>query len=175
MSISDAVSKLKNAKIFKDKRVLKIFAILLIIVALAIFASTFIKPAKTTSLQNAITNQTDSTSSLALDYSNQLSKSLQTMLSSVNGLDNVKVVVVVESSPTTKYLYSGQDQNQTVVLEKQNSATKPIAVVELLPKITGILIVAKGANNLSLKNKLLNAISTTYSVDISKIDILEGK
>ncbi|MBQ8468759.1 MAG: hypothetical protein IJ542_03270 [Clostridia bacterium] len=174
MSLSSAIDKLKSSKMFKNKKVVYAFVISLLVVAAAICLSSFSnKQVK----QNKTTEQSEAAavSSLTLQYSKEVSSSLQNLLMSVDGLSNVKVVVIVESSPKIEYLFTGAEQNQTVVYDKQSSVSRPAVVRELLPKINGILIVARGANNVSLKNKLMIAISATYGVDISRIDILEGK
>ena len=173
MNISKLIEKIKSKKIFKNKLVITLVVCVLIAVAMMIFVSTFTdKKEKVSNKNNAVVA---SCSSSVLEYSNAVASQIENMLSSVNGLSNIKVVVVVESAPQIRYLMSGDGETQNIILEKQSSITKPVVVTELAPKINGILIVAKGANNLLVKNKVISALSAVYSVDMSKIDILEGK
>lgn len=165
------LERIRNIKIFKNKHIKIAVIILLVCIASLLFFSSVSLPKK--EQQSATKIQTQSS---ALEYSKEVGANLQEILSGVKGLTNVKVSVVVESSPTLKYLTIQNGENISVVFDKQSSTTNsPVVVAELLPKITGILIVAKGTNDLKLKNNLLNAISATYGVDIAKINILEGK
>lgn len=175
MSVSGLIEKLKSSKLLKNKFVIRTLIGLLCIAALLIFASTYFGKTSSKKQIAQTTQQQVSYSCSVLDYSQKVSDQIESLLSNVGGLSNVKVVVVVESSPEIKYLVSGSGESATIVLEKQSSSSKPVVTLELAPKIKGILIVAKGTNNLILKNKVISALSATYSVDISKIDILEGK
>lgn len=164
--------KLLGIKIFKNKHVKVAIIILLVCIAGLIFVSAVV-PLNT----DAKTEKQNSTSQFsASSYAKEVQNNLEEVLGNVKGLSNVKVLVVVESSPTIKYLTIDNNGEIQVVYNKQTSTSSSPAIVgEMLPKITGILIVAKGTNDLRLKNNLLNAISATYGVDIAKIDILEGK
>lgn len=151
----------------KNKNILLVICIVIVCVVVVLFTT------------NTSTKQKDNQSQQytfdALSYADSVSKNLEETLSSVKGISNVKVVVVVEQSPQTEYLLEGKSDEQVVSYFKNGSTYEPVVVTQFLPKITGILIVAKGTNDLALKNKLLNAISVVYSVNISCIDILEGK
>ena len=114
---------------------------------------------------------TNETTNTVTAYSKMVSNELENILSAVSGISNAKVLVVVESTPVKKYLTASDE----VVLKKSGSSSSPVELCEVYPKITGVLIIAKGTTNLKVKNDILNAISAVYGVDISKIDILEGK
>ena len=111
----------------------------------------------------------------ALEYANQVSKNLQDIINNVSGITNAKVVVVVKQSPIFEYLTEKDNTDGSVVYYKNSSNYQPVVVTQFLPEIQGILIVAKGVSNLQIKNNLLNAVSAVYNLNISCIDILEGK
>ena len=50
-----------------------------------------------------------------------------------------------------------------------------MVVVELLPKITGVLIVASGAKDIKMKNTLINTIAAILNISVSNVEVLEGK
>ncbi len=171
---SKLLSKISNIKILKNKHIRLAVIIILVCIAVLLALSSFTK--KKTTNNTANKNQSLQTvDSSALNYANQVSKTLEGIINNIKGISNAKVVVVVSESPKMEYLTEDEGDKKVIVYDKQGSSYKPVAVVEFLPKITGILIVAKGTNDLSLKNNLLNAISAVYNVDISCIDILEGK
>lgn len=169
------LQKFKNLKLLKNKHITYTLVILLCCIALLIAVSGFTKKSKTVQDNSSTSLQSVQQSSSAIAYANAVSSNLQNIINSVKGISNAKVLVVVTESPTIKYLTEETNGNTAIVYNKQGSSYQPVAIAEFLPKITGILIVANGTTNLAVKNNLLNAISAVYNVDISRIDILEGK
>lgn len=177
----DFSDKFKN--IFNFKHAKTILVAVLAVVVVIIFASSFM-PTKTRKTSNNSTN----TNSYAMEYCKLIENKLENVLSSVKGAGNVKVMVMVDSSPTIKYLEEKDETtttqgdgkvitetNTTVVFSKDGSSSKPIIVVEILPKITGVLIIASGAKDLKMKTTLTNVVSSVLGANISNVEVLEGK
>ena len=91
---------------------------------------------------------------------------------------------MVDSSPTIKYLEenktsgsanSDEVKQTTIVFAKNGNLTYPIVVVEQLPKITGVLVVATGAKDIKLKTTLINVVASVLNVNVSNVEVLEGK
>ena len=93
------LERIRNIKIFKNKHIKIAVIILLVCIASLLFFSSVSLPKK--EQQSATKIQTQSS---AIEYSKEVGANLQEILSGVKGLTNVKVSVVVESSPTLKYL-----------------------------------------------------------------------
>lgn len=170
--VFNVFQKFKNSKNFKS-----IFVCVLAIVVVIIFLSSFkIKTTKTTQ------NSTESTSK-AIEYCEMQEHRLEQVLESVKGLSNVQVFVYVEESPTIKYVEDKTEQetdkqssfSTTTVLVKNGTITQPIVVVEMLPKIKGVLVIAKGAGDLKMKTTLTNIISSVLGINISNVEVLEGR
>ena len=162
--LSDKLSGLK--KIFANKKlVIYLSVAVLSIIAIMIFSSSF---TKTTSKPNTSSSVTQTN----LNYAENLESRIENLICSVSGVTSAKVVVYVESSTKKEYLTNSAGD---VVTTKDSSGTCPVVVQETLPKITGILICYGGTKDVATKNNILRAISSTFNVDISKIDILEGK
>ena len=165
------LSKFKQKILLKNKH---IFIIALIIIACIIFVSFNTLTSKTSKNNNSEVQELTKTFD-ALEYASQVSQNLQNTINNVKGISNAKVVVVVSQSPIEEYLTEEEGDKNVVVYIKNGATYQPVKVTQFLPKITGILVVAKGVSNLQIKNNLLNAISAVYNVNISCIDILEGK
>jgi len=163
----------------------KLFVFILIGLILIIFLSCFISPSskKTTKTTNNFQSN-----NLAEEYCKSLENRLINVLESVKGVGSVKVLIMVDSSPQVKYLEettkttsnsdlkTGADKIETtIVLCKDGTLTYPIVVVETLPKITGVLIVASGVSDIKMKTTLINVTSSVLSVDVSNVEVLEGK
>ena len=63
----------------------------------------------------------------------------------------------------------------TIVLAKDGTLTYPIVVLEELPEILGVLIVAKGTGDVKTKINISNIVSSVLGVSVSNIEVLEGK
>ncbi|HBK02033.1 MAG TPA: hypothetical protein DDY77_03260 [Clostridiales bacterium] len=150
----------------KEKKTLKDFfkkikieyiavAALVIIVVLIASSSLSFSKSSATSAENV--------SSYVTELESKLSKSL----SLVKGAGKVEVIISVDSGFKSVYKESADG----LVLVNG----KPVVVTESYPEITGIIIVAEGANNLSVKISLLSAAQTFLSVGEEKIKILTRK
>ncbi len=163
----EILAKIKQ-KIYQQKKHIVIIACIILLCIVVWFS---FKPTDGTSAEdNEITQTFD-----ALEYANQVGSNLAEIINNVSGISNAKVVVVVEQSPKVEYLTEEATNSKVVVYNKNGSNYEPAIITQFLPQIKGILVVAKGVNNLQLKNNLLNAISAVYGINISCIDILEGK
>ncbi|MBR2614050.1 MAG: hypothetical protein IKC71_00440 [Clostridia bacterium] len=157
--------KIKLKERLKNKKFLEgLFVALLILIALIIFFSTFKKEEKVASFN---------------EYIVALENKLESALSKVENVGKVSVVINVSSTPET---ILAVETTITQNGDSVKSVTTPIIVggetvvlKEEVPKITGVLIVAEGANNLFVKSKLINCTSTLLNINADKIEILTMK
>ena len=119
-------------------------------------------------------NKTKTTS-----YVDTLEAKLEETLSKIDGAGKVSVIITVENETAKAVAY-------TTTTEKTSNGTKttktPLVVNgevvylgDAYPTITGVLIVAEGAKNLSVLTKLQYATTTLLNVDVSKVEILPSK
>ena len=122
-----------------------------------------------------------------MSYCSEIENKLNNVLGQIKNIGNVESFIMVDSSPTIKYLeeVKQEDSNKdgietkkfetSIVLSKNGSITTPVVVVEMLPKITGVLVVASGVGDTKTKNMLINTISAVLGVSVSNVEVLEGK
>ncbi len=171
------IEKIKNIKHFEIIIVVVFCAILLLI-----YASTF------------STKKSENTTSTTLsteEYATYLENKLSNVLSHINGAGDVSVMVTLEcgveyvyatnkTEETTSSTVSGTTTTQTTVTEEVilvsvSGKASPIILKENLPKVSGVVIVASGANNISVRLELQNAVEALLEIDESDIEILVGK
>ena len=164
---------------FSNKKFKYIIIIILSIVVCLIFLSSYnVFDKKQTNIQNISTE-----SSSWKEYCESQEHRLEYVLESIKGISNVKVFVMVDASPTITYLENSTKTNsssnesfQTTAVEVKNGTiTMPVVVVETLPKIIGVLVVAGGASSVKLKNTLANVVSNILKVSLANVEVLEGK
>ena len=111
-----------------------------------------------------------------LIYVDNLEAKLSNALSKVVGAGSVNVVITVESGresvlamkTTTKEGINGVETESSPIIING----KPVIVKELYPKIIGVLIVAKGANNILVMNRLQQATISLLDINLDQIEIL---
>ncbi len=166
------------------KKVKSAIVIVLAVIVAVIFLSSFLP--KKESEKNQTSFDDLSSSFKSLEYCDALENRLERVLVNVKDIGRVNVFVMVESSPTFKYLEEVQEESgdagnsvtskKTTVYEARNGTiTSPVVELEILPKIVGVLIVATGAKDTKMKVTLTNIAATILSVDISKVEVLEGR
>ena len=115
------------------------------------------------------------TSTSVDEYVKTLENKLKNCLSEVKGAGKVDVIISVGSSMqtvlATQTTTSGNDLTESPIVV----GGKPVVLKEAYPEITGVVIVAEGAGNLTVKVDLLNACQTFLSVTEDKIRILSMK
>lgn len=113
------------------------------------------------------------------EYVSNLEQNLSTTLSKIEGVGEVDVVITVKSGMETvlametvvKETINGTETIETPILVNG----KTVVLKELYPQITGVLIVAKGANNISVIKRIQNATMSLFDVNINQIEILTMK
>lgn len=160
----DKLERLKENKYFKIA-IISICLILMLIAFLGIFKSN---------------KKVEKTQESPNDYVFTLERQLANNLVKIEGVSNVSVMITVEGG------------NQTIIAMETATTTdvkgniivtetpvlvggKVVVLQELNPKISGILVVAKGAKNLITMQKIQSAVVTLTGVDINKIEIIEMK
>jgi len=112
----------------------------------------------------------------SLSYVEGLEYKLSTALSKVEGAGNVSVVITVESGgetvlamkTTTNKTSEGVEIVETPILVNG----KTVVLKELNPKIIGVLIVAEGANSISVLSKIQQATVSLLNINVNQIEIL---
>ncbi|WP_051331175.1 stage III sporulation protein AG [Aneurinibacillus terranovensis] len=129
------------------------------------------------------------------DYEAMYEKKLKAVLTNIEGVSDVTVMVNVDSTEetvveknrtqhtqTTKESDKGatrevtdQSNEEQVVMKKQDNNEEPVVVKTIAPKIRGVIVVAKGAENMQVKAWILEAVQKVLAVPSYKISILPKK
>lgn len=111
------------------------------------------------------------------EYVKKLENKLANVLSKISGAGNVSVLITLEcgfgyeyaSNEETRTTSSGDTLTTKSVIMVSN---EPVVEREIYPKVKGVVIVASGAGNFSVKMNLMNACMTVLEIDSSDITIL---
>lgn len=126
-------------------------------------------------------------------YEKEYESELADILSQIVGVDDVSVVVNLDSTEedivqmdrrnseqvTTETDTKGgnrsirnETDDQKPAFYQEQGGEKPLIVKKLKPKIRGILVVARGVENLQVKAAVIEAIQRTLDVPVHRISVL---
>lgn len=124
-------------------------------------------------------SETEDTTDPVKVYVSSLEKKLSEMLGRVDGAGNVSVIITVKSGMETVL---AMEKTTTETASGTETVDKPIlvngktvVVKELYPEITGVLIVAEGANNFGVLSKIQQATVSLLDIELNQIEILTMK
>ena len=113
-------------------------------------------------------------------YEKDLENKLSDILSTINGVE--KVSVMITFSDCGRLVYSQEEQsersektikgNQKPVLKNSTQGEEPILVKSELPKISGVLITAEGAESPTIRENITDAIKAVLDVSTKNISVL---
>ncbi|MFY0543264.1 stage III sporulation protein AG [Brevibacillus sp. H7] len=130
------------------------------------------------------------------EYENLYETQLKEILGTVVGVGAVEVMVNLDSTPemivaenrnsrssTTQETdkdratrnTSDQSRDEEVIVVQGNKQEQPVVVKTLKPKVRGVLVVAKGAENIQVKAWITEAVQKVLDVPAYKISILPKK
>ncbi|MBR2498281.1 MAG: hypothetical protein IKB67_01015 [Clostridia bacterium] len=173
MNSSDSVKESKIINLFNKIKLNKKFQVIIVIVISLIIVFGLITSNK----------EVDKTNEVAVDeissYVTNLERRLTNTLKTVDGAGNVSVVITVESgmetvlamTTTTKQTVGGTETVETPLIVNG----KTVIVKEVYPKIVGVLIVAQGAKNIAVLNKIQQATTSLLNINLNQIEILTMK
>ena len=157
--------------------------------------------AKTTFNSNQNTNNKKTTESSIQSQntsdSNQdnLEARLESILSNINGVGDVKVLINYSESSETVAMYNENsktssteesdksggtrkieetDSQKEVVYQEENGKKTPIVQKMVEPKIEGAIITSKGASDINVKTNIIQAVEAVTGLPTHKICVLEG-
>lgn len=157
-------------------------AVIVVIIMLGIYLSTMTTN-KRSGTTDTVTNVTNGDNS----YASQLEAKLQNVLSCIAGAGHVAVMVTTDGEGTAELAYDIQEktvtqtgangQEVTTTTVDKTVVTKngsPMILWTNPPAIIGIVVVATGANDPSVRLNLLHAVQTLIGDNNVPIQILSG-
>jgi len=128
-----------------------------------------------------------------MSYEEELGRRLEEILQCVKGLGSVEVELMIEEGFEYEYVYNVsnnnkitneddnnggtriieeiQSQKDIVVLKDNSGNENPLIRIERKPVITGVIVVAEGAENSEIKYEISRSISNYLNLPIHKINV----
>jgi stage III sporulation protein AG len=175
------MSKLFKSKILSNKKVqLAVAAVLSFVLLLICFNDNnhaLTKSESKEALESDITTSED--------YEINVENRIVSIVNSINGISDAKVFVYTKSSIEIIYAEDkevktsgGENGSSTelesIVFSKDGTKTSAVVIKKNYPKIEGVLVVAKGANDEKKRIMIINALATVLDINITDVEVLAG-
>ncbi len=163
-----------------DRRKPNMIVIWIIIAALVLLAmSSFIEPGKEEEESGAGFVSTS-------DYAREQELRLEAVLKKISGAGSVSVFIELEDGgervPARDEKSIAEDDGaeggsrdefeSSVVMSDKGSASEPYVVKERLPQIAGVLVVASGAADESVRLKIYDSVKAVYGMSPHRIQVV---
>lgn len=176
---------------------------LLIVVLILVLALVTISAFKGASTQAISSNQESAgkvseikSSDGSMDVENKLEDKLKSTLELIDGVGKVETMVYFESGEeqvpalnvnnSTNYTEENDNQggtrkttqtnsDDTVVVTNNGDKTEPLIVKTYKPKISGVIVVAEGANDKVVQYKITQAVINLFDISADKVNVYAMK
>ncbi|AZB43534.1 stage III sporulation protein AG [Bacillus sp. FJAT-42376] len=154
-------------------------------------------PGTTNSAEQEVFKQSgDSEKDLIAGYEQEYENQLKEVLETISGIDDVSVVVNVDATSLKVLEKNRNTQSQTtnetdrdggerkvedvqsdeqIVIIKQGDKETPIVLQYTKPAIRGVLVVAKGADNVQIKKMIVDSVTRVLGVESFKVAVAPKK
>lgn len=183
-SMNENTAKTKFGKTFAKLTKIKGFEWIVVGIATAIVLLIYFSSSSL--FQSGSSTDNTTTISSASEYANEIESKLSKVLSSVRGAGTVSVMVSLETSTEIVVANSKEERTNNSSGSSSSSSTtiietpvligdEPLILMEILPKIKGVIVVAQGADNIQVRLNLLQAVQALLEVDANSIEIFVGE
>ena len=193
-SIKKKISEQGKKKLIEKTVIVIIIGMIILIAGSSLFSKGSTNTNKATN--NKVSGGNVETSSRNTDKSvkGDLEIRLESILSKIEGVGKVDVMVTYisgkelvpaynirndESSTVEKDNQGGtrnineSSKEENIAYEEEQGVKKPIIIKDIEPVVKGVIVVADGANNPSVHEKILKAVQVLTDLPIHKIQVFE--
>lgn len=184
-----------------DKKKIESLIFFLIILIVTIIAINLIwNDEKKDIVKNNVTTQLVNKENIVLEDMNNnvteynLQNDLKNILSKINGAGNVEVLITYKQTSEFIPLYNEnikesiteekdttggvrtieqKDNNKEIVYTEKGGGKEPITQKVIMPQIEGAVILAEGADNIEIKNNIIQAVEAVTGLSIHKIQVFK--
>lgn len=127
------------------------------------------------------------------DYTTVLERKLEDILSRLKGVGEVKVMITLEETEEVVPAFNTTKNNENTKETDSQGGTReiiredmtiqvvtgdegsPIVLKEIKPTIRGVIVIAEGADDLSVKEMLYEAVKTALGIPGNRVEVYSGK
>ncbi len=177
----------KITALFKGDKKIKLIVLAGILGILFIFLS----GGKTENVQKK-SNETVSSSFSAEELSVQMEKKLTALVGGISGVGHCNVMITYENG--IEYVYANESKSTSDVMDEgeggkkqeKNSQENSLVIIdtgngkealrvkEIQPKVRGVVVVCDGADNISVRQRVVDAVTTALDISSAKVYVAKA-
>ncbi|HOM01343.1 MAG TPA: stage III sporulation protein AG [Acetivibrio sp.] len=192
------LDKDKNNKWGENLVILIIIGMIVIIAGGTLFGGNDKKKDEGKGIKNEDTASTREVLNVdADDGKSQLEKDIENILGKIQGVGKVSVMITYasgkeivpytdvkrsdnstderDSSGGTRRAVQNSYESSIVYEENEKGVKKPIITKELMPEVKGVLVVAEGASDATVRENLIHSVKVLLDIPAHKIQVVEGR
>lgn len=100
---------------------------------------------------------------------------LEKVLSSIKGVGKVQVAVTFDTGTEVVPLENTRNEERTAVILGSGKDARVAAQKEIMPRVRGVIVVAEGGENQSVRAAILAAVRALYDVPLNNVAVFAAK
>ncbi|MBR3148801.1 MAG: hypothetical protein IKF64_01405 [Eubacterium sp.] len=117
------------------------------------------------------------------EFTDNLEKKTCDVLSSIDGVGECKVMITLKNSNESIFAKNNQENSNgsnyssesEYVLYKGENGEEPMLIKEYYPEVKGVVVVCSGADNVTVRENVINCVSSLYGIPSTKISVSKLK
>lgn len=130
------------------------------------------------------------------EYENNYETQLRDILEQITGVQKVRVMITLDTTEIKEIEKNERRQDQTtketdknggertindrktdeeVVIIKDGDKEKPIIITTERPKVRGVIVAAEGAENIRIKEIIIDAVTKVFDIGSDKVSVIPKK
>lgn len=119
--------------------------------------------------------ETENYENMIDEYVTQTENKLQSLISSIEGAGETKIMITIESGEENIYARDINSEKSEYVVIKSNSVEGGMLLKTVRPEIRGVAVVCEGGDNAKVRIDIINAVCSSLGVSSAKISIAKMK
>lgn len=165
----------------KERRTQNLILLLVLLVILLISANYIFKSNEEEKNTSNSTSDKDNIYVNEGTLNSELENKVANILSQISGISDVSVLITYSEDSKKTAIYNTKETQKsdektvekTVAYNEVGSSKEALIESVETPKINGVIVVAKGADNVDLRSKIASAISSITGVPVYKVQVFE--
>lgn len=116
-------------------------------------------------------------------YTSELEEKTKEIISSIDGVGECKVMITLKN--TNENIFAKNNQENTngsnysteseYVLYNGENGEEPVLIKEYFPEVKGVVVVCGGADDVTVRENVINCVSSLYAIPSTKISVSKLK
>ncbi|MFW6268903.1 MAG: stage III sporulation protein AG [Bacillota bacterium] len=177
-----------------ENKVIRNIVLLGLIGTLFLFYGNLLNNSNNNNVQKKINNTNSLKEETINNETDQLKKELEEVLSNIQGVGKVRVQICYSRKSSYDYEYDKEEVNKItteidqnggerevkdvsndrklVIIRKSDGEEKPVISEERPPLVSGVIIIAEGAENSRIRYSISQAVSNLFELPLYKVNVL---